>query len=190
MSLYDLIISKRSVRRFKQDPIPDDVIQKIMESARQAPSGGNIQPVRYIVVNSPDMCEKIFGNTAWAAHLKGEGAPKEGERPVMYVFLLVDTRIRKDGAKHDIGAAAQNMMLTAWEEGIGSCWIGSLKRDELKELLEIEDNYTIDTAIAFGYSNETVVSEDAGEDIKYYRDEENVHHVPKRILSELIIKKL
>jgi nitroreductase len=140
MSLYDLIVSRRTVRRFKQDPIPDEIVTRIMEAARQAPSGANIQPLKYIIVQSPDMCEKVFENTAWAGYLKGEGTPKEGEKPVLYVFLLVDTDIRKDGAEHDCGAAAQNMMLAAWEEGIGSCWIGSLKRDRLKELFEFLQN--------------------------------------------------
>jgi nitroreductase len=190
MSLYDLIVSRRTVRRFKQDPIPDEIVTRIMEAARQAPSGANIQPLKYIIVQSPDMCEKVFENTAWAGYLKGEGTPKEGEKPVLYVFLLVDTDIRKDGAEHDCGAAAQNMMLAAWEEGIGSCWIGSLKRDRLKELLGIDDKYKIDTVIAFGYADEKVVSEDAKGDIKYYRDENKVHHVPKRTLEELIIKKV
>jgi nitroreductase len=114
MSLYDLIVSRRTVRRFKQDPIPDEIVTRIMEAARQAPSGANIQPLKYIIVQSPDMCEKVFENTAWAGYLKGEGTPKEGEKPVLYVFLLVDTDIRKDGAEHDCGAAAQNMMLAAW----------------------------------------------------------------------------
>ncbi len=189
MNLYDLIITKRTVRRFKQDPISDEIILKIMESARQAPSGANIQPVKYIVVKDKQMCEKVFVNTAWAGYLKDIGTPKEGERPVLYVVILTDKKLRTDGAKHDCGAAAQNMMLTAWEEGIGSCWIGALKRDNLREILEIDDIFEIDTVIAFGYKNEEVVSEDAIDDIKYYRDENNVHHVPKRTLDELIIKK-
>ena len=189
MSFYDLIVTKRSVRRFKQDPIPDEIVSRIMEAARQAPSGANIQPVRYIVVHSPDMCGKVFENTAWAGYLKNEGTPKEGERPVLYVVLLTDTELRKDGAKHDCGAAAQNMMLAAWEEGIGSCWIGALKREPLKALLNIEDRYEIDTVIAFGYADEQVVSEDAKDDIKYYRDENKVHHVPKRTMDELVLNR-
>lgn len=190
MSLYDLIVTKRTVRRFLQDPIPEQTISRIMEAARQAPSGSNIQPLKYIVVKTPELCEKVFENTAWAGYFKGEGTPKEGERPVMYVVILVDTQLRIDGAKHDCGAAAQNMMLAAWEEGIGSCWIGSVKRDNMMELLGIDERYVIDTVIAFGYANEKVVSEDAKGDIKYYRDENQVHHVPKRTLDELILKSL
>ncbi|HBN85466.1 MAG TPA: nitroreductase [Clostridiales bacterium] len=188
MSLYDLIITKRTVRRFKQDPIPDEIVSRIMEAARQAPSGANIQPLKYMVIKTADMCKKVFENTGWAGYLKGEGTPKEGEQPVLYVVILVDTQIRNDGAKHDCGAAAQNMMLAAWEEGIGSCWIGSLKRDNLVNVLGIDERYVIDTVIAFGYSDEQVVSEDAKGDIKYYRDENMVHHVPKRTLAELILK--
>lgn len=189
MSLYDLIVTKRSVRRFKQNPIPDKIVSRIMEAARQAPSGANIQPVRYIVVKTPEMCAKVFENTAWAGYLKSEGTPKEEERPVLYVVILTDTALRQDGAKHDCGAAAQNMMLAAWEEGIGSCWIGALKRDNLRNLLDIEQRYDIDTLVAFGYANERVVSEDAEGDIKYYRDERNVHHVPKRTMDELVLKR-
>ncbi len=161
-----------------------------MESARQAPSGANLQPLRYIVVDTPQMCDKVFPNTAWAGYLKGKGTPGEGQRPVLYVLLLTDKDLCKTGAKHDCGAAAQNMMLTAWEQGIGSCWIGSLQRENLRSLLDIEERYEIDTIIAFGYADEKSVSEDADGDIKYYRDENDVHHVPKKTLTELVLKRL
>lgn len=190
MSLYSLITTKRSIRRFKQDAISDEMIAKIIEAARQAPSAANIQPLRYIVVNTPLMCEKVFVNTAWAGYLKGKGTPEEGQRPVLYVFILTENALNPDGAKHDCGAAAQNMMLTAWEEGIGSCWIGSLQRDDLRSLLDIDERYGIDTVIAFGYADEKAVSEDADGDIKYYRDENNVHRVPKRKLDEVLLKKV
>lgn len=190
MSLYDLIITKRSIRRFKQDAISEAIIARIMESARQAPSGANIQPLKYIVVRTPGMCEKVFPHTAWAGYLNGAGTPKEGQKPVLYVLILTDSTLRQDGAKHDCGAAAQNMMLTAWEEGIGSCWIGSLQRDRLSKLLDIGERYAIDTAIAFGYADEKAVTEDADDDIKYYRDENRIHRVPKRTLDTLILKKV
>lgn len=190
MSLYDLIITKRSVRSFKRDAVSDAIITRIMESARQAPSAANIQPLKYIVVNTPKMCGKVFPNTEWAGYLKGAGTPKEGQQPVLYVFILTDKRLCQGDVKHDSGAAAQNMMLAAWEEGIGSCWIGSLHRGRLRTLLDIDERYEIDTAIAFGYAAEKVVSEDADVDIKYYRDENNVHHVPKRTLDALILKKV
>ena len=190
MSLYNLITKKRSIRRFKQDAVSAEMIDKIMESARQAPSGANVQPLRYIVVNTPQMCEKVFPHTAWAGYLKGRGTPEEGQRPVLYVFILTDKNLNKNGAKHDCGAAAQNMMLTAWEEGIGSCWIGSLQREDLRTLLDIDERYEIDTVIAFGYADEKAVSEDADGDIKYYRDENDVLRVPKRTLDELILKRL
>jgi len=190
MSLYDLIITKRSIRRFKQDAISDETIAKILEAARQAPSAANIQPLKYIVVHTQEMCEKFFQNTAWAGYLKGEGTPKKGQKPVLYVLILTDRKLCQDGAKHDCGASAQNMMLTAWEEGVGSCWIGSLQRDRLRSLLDIDERYEIDTAIAFGIADEKAVSEDTGDDIKYYRDGNSVHRVPKRKLAALILKKV
>ena len=121
--------------------------------------------------------------------MRSWSGPAEGERPSAYIVILGDTEIRKSfGCDH--GIAAQSIMLGATERGLGGCMIGSIKRDALRETLEIPERYEIQLVLALGKPAETVVLEDVGPDgsIKYYRDEEDAHHVPKRSLDELILR--
>ena len=115
--------------------------------------------------------------------------PEEGERPSAYIVILGDTELNKSfGCDH--GIAAQSIMLGATERGLGGCMIGSIDRDELRQVLDIPERYEILLVLALGKPNETVVLEEVGPDgdIKYYRDEEDVHHVPKRSLAELVLE--
>jgi nitroreductase len=115
--------------------------------------------------------------------------PAEGERPSAYIVILGDTELRKDfGCDH--GIAAQSIMLGATERGLGGCMIGSIDRPKLRQVLDIPERYEILLILALGKPAETVVLEDVGPDgdIKYYRDEDDVHHVPKRTLGELILQ--
>ena len=126
---------------------------------------------------------------AWAGYLRAWPGPAEGERPSAYIVILGDTEIRKTfGCDH--GIAAQSIMLGATERGLGGCMIGSIKKNALRETLEIPERYEIQLVLALGKPAETVVLEDVGPDgdIKYYRDEADVHHVPKRSLDDLILR--
>ena len=121
--------------------------------------------------------------------MRSWSGPAEGERPSAYIVILGDTEISKSvGCDH--GIAAQSIMLGATERGLGGCMIGSIKRDALRETLEIPERYEIQLVLALGKPAETVVLEDVGPDgdIKYYRDDQGVHHVPKRPLDELILR--
>ena len=115
--------------------------------------------------------------------------PAEGERPAAYIVILGDTELAR-GFGCDHGIAAQSIMLGATERGLGGCMIGSIDRPELRQVLDIPERYEILLVLALGKPAETVVLEDVGPDgdIKYYRDDEDVHHVPKRSLDELILQ--
>ena len=121
--------------------------------------------------------------------MRSWSGPAEGERPSAYIVILGDTEISKSfGCDH--GIAAQSIMLGATERGLGGCMIGSIKKNALRETLEIPERYEIQLVLALGKPAETVVLEDVGPDgdIKYYRDEADVHHVPKRSLDDLILR--
>ena len=125
----------------------------------------------------------------WAGYIRSWKGPAEGERPSAYIVILGDTELNKSfGCDH--GIAAQSIMLGATERGLGGCMIGSIDRPKLRQVLDIPERYEILLVLALGKPSETVVLEDVGPDgdIKYYRDEEDVHHVPKRTLSELVLK--
>jgi len=186
-SLYNLIIKRRSVRRFFQKKISSKILERIVNAGRLAPSAGNLQPIEYIVVNDKIICEKIFGCLKWAAYLNN-WVPEEKERPTAYIVLIVNKNIKKENFEFDCGAAAENICLAALSFGIGSCILTSINRDEIGKILKVPSHYLINSVIALGYPKEKVVIEDigSGKDIKYYRDRNGIHHVPKRKLENII----
>ena len=184
MDFMDIIKGRRTIRKFKQDRIDRSILKDLIDGARLAPSASNLQPLEYLVVDDPELLDKVFDTLSWAGYIRPEGDPKEGEKPVAYIIVLV-TGKTGPFTGHDIGAAVQNILLGAWSYGIGSCWIGSVKRDELAQALGIGENVKIDSVIALGYPAEKSVWEEEKGSIKYYKDEDNVLHVPKRRLSDI-----
>lgn len=188
--LKDLIRQNRSYRHFdQQTPISIDTLRDLVDLARLSASGSNLQPLKYVLICDPETNAKVFPHTRWAGYLKDWDGPAEGERPAAYVIILGDKEIRTSfGCDH--GIAAQSMMLGATERGLGGCMLGALDRRALKEELDIPDRYEILLTLALGKPTERVVLEEVGPDgdIKYYRDEDAVHHVPKRSLDEIILQ--
>ncbi|MDZ7373810.1 MAG: nitroreductase family protein [candidate division KSB1 bacterium] len=186
MSVYDLILRRRTIRRFRQDPVPFDLLLRMVNAARLAPSGANLQPLEYVVVTDPEIVPRVFAATRWAAYLGEQGVPREGERPPAYVVVLINRQVRAHGGYHDCGAAIENMILVALEAGFGTCWIGSLDKPALHQTLGIPEAYEIDSVLAVGAPAEVAVPEPMGDSVRYYRDGEGVHHVPKRNLREVL----
>lgn len=186
--IKDLILKNRSYRRFYQDfQIDCDTLKEIVELARFSASGANLQPLKYILSCTPEKNAKIFSNLAWAGYLKDWEGPDKGERPAAYIIVLGDTEI-KSSFSTDSGIASQSILLGATEKGLGGCMLGAINRDKLREALDIPERYKVLLVLALGKPKEKVVLETAEEgDIKYYRDSEDVHHVPKRPLEELIV---
>jgi len=135
------------------------------------------------------MNDGIFGTLSWAGSLKDWNGPEPGEQPTGYIVVLVDEAINPNAA-HDVGIVSQTMMLGAVERGLGGCIIGSVRRRELREIMEIPDGYTIALVLALGTPVEHVVLEDADSDgaVTYYRDLDGTHHVPKRKFDDLILR--
>lgn len=184
-----LIKSNRSCRRFFQkEQIPANTLKRLVNLARLSASAANLQPLKYILSNDPQKNEMIFSCLAWAGYLKRWHGPPEGERPSAYIIMLGDTDIAKTFAT-DVGIAAQSILLGAREQNLGGCMIGSIKKDLLRELLHIPPRFEIELVIALGKPKETVVLEEVkpGGSIKYWRDEQGFHHVPKRGLAEIIL---
>lgn len=190
MQIKDLIKARRTIRKFAQTPLKEEQLIKYVDMARVAPSAANLQPLKYAVVTGKDMTDKVFETLKWAGYLKGEYNPKENERPIGYIVVCVDNNISKAGYDMDVGAAVENIILTALCDGVGSCWLGSVERPRLKRLLKLPENLEISCVIALGYPAETPTSvEMKNGDIKYYLENETLC-VPKRSLDEVIIKKV
>ena len=188
--LEDLIRQNRSYRRFNQNRrVSGETLRELVELARLSASGANLQPLKYILVSDPEMNDKVFPHTRWAGYLSDWDGPAEGERPAAYILILGDHEIRKSFVC-DHGIAAQSIMLGATERGLGGCMLGALDREGLRDLFDVPDRYEILLTLALGEPAEDVVLEEVGPegDIKYYRDEAGVHHVPKRSLDTIILE--
>ena len=186
MNVYEAIQGRRTIRKFQEERrITLDTLKKLVNAARLAPSGANMQPWEFIVVEEKNICDAVFPHLRWAGYIAPAGNPPEGYRPTAYIVLLKNPAINKAG-EHDIGAAAQNIMLAAYELGIASCWLGSIEREKVKSVLQVPQDYEIDTIVALGYPAEKSVIEKEEGSIKYYKDEQGTLHVPKRTLEKVM----
>lgn len=187
MSVYNLIQKRRTIRRFLPQQIPYEILQKIVDAGRIAPSASNLQPLEFVVVDEPELVAKVFAQTKWAGYLPPEiGPPPEGQRPTAFVVILHNRKKSAATAEHDAGAAIENMILVALEKGIGSCWIGTVARQKVKGILSIPKHCHIDSVLALGYPNEEPVMVEIQGSVKYWRDEKGVQHVPKRVLRDIL----
>lgn len=186
--LRELMVKTRSCRRFHHDkPIESTILRNLIELTRYAGSARNLQPLQYLLVNEPQACREIFPLLGWAGYLPEWPGPSPEEQPVAYIICLLDTRICAE-ADCDLGIASQNILLGATARGLGGCRIGSFS-PKLQETPGIEPYHKILLVIALGWPKEQVVIDDAppGGSIRYWRDAQQIHHVPKRTLTELVL---
>lgn len=190
MELEKILEWRRSYRKFDEDKeISKEDINGILSSIKFASCANNRQFLRFISVESKEKVLEIFENTKWAASLpNGVGRPKEGERPVYFIAILSDKerKLKFDGV--DQGLVISNLTLAAAERGIGSCIIGSVTDDKMREILSYDERYTCNILLAFGYPNikssikEIVLEEDQS----YYLDDDGNYVVPKYKIDEIV----
>ena len=190
MDFEEIIYKRRTIRRFKQESISKEILQKLIDFARVAPMGSNIQSLEFITISDPIIREQLFLLVNWAASLpKKERNPEEGRRPTAYIIVLVNTKIKKN-ADFDVGAAVENILLGAVNYGLGSCWMGSIDRNGIRELLSLPDFYDIKHVISLGVPDEESFMESYKDSFKYWKDENGNMHVPKKSLKDTIYKEI
>ena len=183
--LKELLIKTRSIRRYDESrKIDMSTLMDIVESIRYCPSAANGQRVKVAII-SDDLTEKVFDTLSFAAYLRPWMGPEEGQRPVAYLVLLTksdpDTNLAID-----CGIAAEAIALSAREKGIGYCMFRSFNVENLTRVIG-KEGYTPVLVISLGYPKEEVVIETATDSLRYYRDENDVHHVPKLALEDIIV---
>jgi nitroreductase len=183
---HDLILARRTIRRFRAEPLPPGTLEALVDAARLAPSAANMQPLEFVAVDDPRTCVELFPCLKWAAYIAPAGDPRPGEEPRAYVVTLVNTKVREKMFEYDVGAAVENMIISALGRGIGSCWLLSVDRDRLKAVLAVPDGYRIDCVLALGYPAEDPVAEEYGDSQKYWKDPEGRLHVPKRTRAAVL----
>jgi nitroreductase len=187
--IRDLVIKNRSYRRFDESfVISKEIIRDLVDLARQTASAANKQPLKYFLSCESLTNTIIFEKLAWAGYLPEWPGPAQGERPSAYILMLGDKNISAS-YDYDSGIAAQTILLGASDKGLGGCMIASVQRAKLRATLNIPERYEILLVLALGKPIETVIIEtvQADGDIKYWRDSQGRHHVPKRSLDEVII---
>lgn len=142
MSLLDVIFRRRSIRRYRSEPIPDDVLRNILEAGRLAPSADNAQPWHFIVVTESKIKEKL-SRGRWNYFIKDSTATVVGCGYTDNEWSTVD-----------VALALENMVIAAEAQGVGSCWIGDFEEEEVKELLGIPDDLKVVALVSFGYPAE------------------------------------
>lgn len=179
----------RSFRRFRESyPVTETLMTQWVNNARVTASAANKQPLRYRIVTESDQCARVFDTLSWAAALPDWDGPKEGERPTGYIVMAVDSQTFEGELwRFDAGIAAQTIMLASTEEGFGGCMILSFKRKQIKEILDMPEGLEPVLVLALGRPIEDVRLVDAeGDDTTYYRNENQVHFVPKRRLKDVL----
>ena len=187
MSVMETLNTRRTYRRFAQKPVPQDVVEDMVEALRLSSCGANRQAVKLVVVQSPEMVAKVHPLVKWAGYLPPEqGTPKADEQPVMYLAVVQDSAIPGD-LNTDTGIALANMTLAAWDKGVGSCIMGAIDKPALTALLGIEEPQKLAFMVAFGYPTHKAsivpMTEQTG--VKYYLDENRDYCVPKRSAEEI-----
>ena len=188
--IADLIKKNRSFRKFHQNhALNVETLTDLVDLARLSASAANLQPLRYILSADSQKNAQIFSCLGWAAYLKDWKGPEEGEKPSGYIIVLSDSEKANDFVGYDCGIASQSILLGAREKELAGCMIASINRQQLRSLLNIDARFKILLVIAIGKPKEEVVIEPVGSDdnIRYWRDETGVHHVPKRNLKDIII---
>ena len=185
MNLYDVIISRRTIRRFMQKPLDLVLLQKYVNAARLAPSAANLQPLEYIIVTDKKLCNQLFEALGWAAYIQPKWTPEEHERPTAYIVVLV-TDSKNPYYQRDVSFATENVVLAAEAEGVGSCILYNINRGMIQNIFKIPQTILVDSVIALGYKAEKSVVEEMNDSVKYWRDTHDVLHVPKRKLDDII----
>ncbi len=192
MSVYDIAATRRSIRRFKDKAVPYEALEKCLDAGRLAPSGRNQQVCEYIVINDAEVLPGIFENIGGSVKMPPErGGPRPENTPKAYIIILINKSWEGDANRrrislYDVGMAAENIILVAYEQGLGACPILMFHENNLKPILNIPDNYDVALVIAMGYPDESPVAEVATDSVGGWVDDKLVRHVPKRRPEDII----
>jgi nitroreductase len=193
MEVYEAVIKRRSIREFKDKPVPYEVLEKCVNAARLAPSAGNRQLLEHVIVDDKNLLLQVFDSVAsWF----GIPRPKEGwppgRRPTAYIVTLINLPLEKEigtnrvNTNYDVGTAAENIAIVALEQRIGSCIVSAINRPKLKQVVNIPDKYEIAVLLAVGYPDESPVLEVVADPVTRWADGEGVCHIPKRELKDIL----
>lgn len=187
MEVSQALKQRRTIRKFENKKIPHEDLVKLVEYARCCAYPANVQPLRFKIIDDEKTLNEVFPCTKWAGYL-ADGAPKEGEKPAAYIAVLGNKEV-KGKFEVEAGCAICAMMTGAVDKGLGSCWLGAIKRDELLKIFGLDaEKYELLYLLALGYPKQKSRICEYNGSVKYFEDENGIINVPKLSLDELIIK--
>ena len=192
--ILELAKKNRSYRGYDESyHFTEEELTELVNVTRYAASSVNVQPFAYYIAWEEDEVKKIQSLTKWARALPNMTLPHPGKCPTGWVVVLHNTNWAPNVQRfrQDVGIVAQTLLLAAAEKGLGGCMIGNYVADEVSKALDLPENLVPVLLIALGKpAEEIVITEvDEGENMNYYRDENDVHYVPKRKLKDIIVKR-
>jgi nitroreductase len=190
--LKDLIRANRSYRGYDENRrVTEEELLDMVDCARLTASSVNLQPLRYYLAWEKEEVDRIQALTRWARGLPELELPHAGMCPTGFIVICQDTRVWESLARFqkDVGIAAQSILLRAAEMGLGGCMIGNFRADEVKEALGLAKYLAPMLIVAIGKPAEKIVLTEIseGESTAYYRDENDVHYVPKHRLEDIVL---
>lgn len=187
MTVYEAVKQRRTVRKFKQDKVANEDILKLIDAARLAPYGANLQPLKFSVMVSEELRKAMFPLIKYAGYLP-DWDPTFSQSPPVFIAILNDTTIKPtEKSECDSGAAVMSMSLVAEELGLGTCWLGSVDRVKIKEMLKLPEHLDITYLLGVGYPDQKGQAVEMTDSIKYYHDKDENLYVPKRSMEDIII---
>ena len=192
MEFVELVRKNRSYRGYNENrPVTREELTRLVECARLCPSSVNAQPLKYRLVWQQEEAARLQEKTNWAKALTSITLPHPGMCPTAFIVICQDTGIDTSLQRYqkDVGIVAQTMLLGAVEMGLGGCMIGNFNAGEVRQVLALPEAMAPLLVVAIGEPAETVVLTEVGPDgsVQYYRDENDVHYVPKRALEDILI---
>lgn len=192
MEFVELVRKNRSYRGYNENrPVTREELTRLVECARLCPSSVNAQPLKYRLVWQKEEVARLQEKTNWAKALTSITLPHPGMCPTAFIVICQDTGIDASLQRYqkDVGIVAQTMLLAAVEMGLGGCMIGNFNAGGVRQVLALPEAMAPLLVVAIGEPAETVVLTEVGSDgsVQYYRDENDVHYVPKRSLEDILI---
>ncbi|MDD4097527.1 MAG: nitroreductase family protein [Lentisphaeria bacterium] len=188
MDALQALTERRTIRLFQPRHVADADLAAIINCARVTSCASNLQPLRYVVIRTAELLNRVLAETAWARLVAPQRTPEPGKTaPAAFIAILAPADA-KPITYADAGAAIQSMQTAAWSLGLGCCWLGAIQRQNLHQILRLADDRQVLFLLAVGYPAEQPTSEDvpANASIAYYLDDDKRLHVPKIRLEDLV----
>jgi nitroreductase len=188
MNISESIKKKRTIRLYKQKKISYKILEDCVDSARLSSSARNAQPLEYIIIDDEKILKNLLPFIRFGGFITEDKKAKPGFEPTALIIILVKKGFEQYSA-YDVGIAAQNISLVAFENKIGTCMMGAIDKENIKKELKVPDSYLVDLVITLGYPAEKPLVEEKDQEPRYER-KNDIFYVYKKELKKVLHRNL